>query len=145
MVWLVAAAVLLAGTGAADQPTGLSISLERTACHGTCPVYRVTIDGEGRVVYKGSRFVRVDGTERTTIDPQDVRSLVQAFQRAGFWELKDEYTANVFDLPTTILTLTLDGRTKRVTDYYDPPVALKDLEARVDEIAGIKRWVYVDV
>ena len=40
------------------------ITLERTTCFGVCPVYTLTIYGDGRVVYEGTRFVRTEG-ERT--------------------------------------------------------------------------------
>ena len=37
------------------------ITLERTACFGVCPVYKLTIYGDGRVLYDGIRFVRTEG------------------------------------------------------------------------------------
>ena len=37
----------------------LVITLERTACHGTCPIYKLTIEGNGTVIYEGQDFVQV--------------------------------------------------------------------------------------
>src|SRR5690349_12845182 len=37
------------------------ITLRRTMCLGTCPSYRVTLRGDGTVVYDGDGFVRVHG------------------------------------------------------------------------------------
>ena len=46
--------------GPAGQPTADSaarITLERGPCFGTCPVYSVTLDGSGAVLFEGRRFV----------------------------------------------------------------------------------------
>ena len=45
-----------------DNIKEVVITLERTACFGVCPVYKLTVYGDGRVVYEGKRFVRVEGT-----------------------------------------------------------------------------------
>lgn len=37
----------------------IPISLEQTACYGTCPAYKVTIHGDGNVVYVGNNHVRI--------------------------------------------------------------------------------------
>ena len=39
----------------------LLITMERTPCHGTCPVYKLTISGNGEVTYEGHNFVEVEG------------------------------------------------------------------------------------
>ncbi len=34
-----------------------AITLERTGCYGTCPIYSLTIYGDGKVTYEGKRHV----------------------------------------------------------------------------------------
>jgi len=136
--------VLLQAAPAPAAPT-LLIELERTACFGTCPVYTVSIAGDGTVHYTGTQFVKIAGTHSWKIDPAAVKALAAEIEKAGFFDMKDEYTALVTDHPTTYTTVTLGGRHKRVKDYFGPPPALKAIEDRIDEVAGVRRYVRGDL
>ena len=70
---LLAVIMITAGCTGNKTPTpeelkDVIITLERTECFGTCPVYRLTVHGDGRVVYEGIRFVEVEGTVKTSIE-----------------------------------------------------------------------------
>jgi len=153
-----AAAVLaaLVATPPASQsapqaiPDDFLITLARTSCFGMCPVYSVTIDAKGRVTYEGKKFVRVEGRQSDQIPVTQVAELMATVQRVGFFELDDEYrvvrnadgtTTMVTDLPTTFVTVTSGGRTKRIQDYFGAPEPLHQLEKQIDEAARTKRWV----
>ena len=136
-----------------DSGSDLLITLERTECLGSCPVYKLTIHGDGSVVYEGKRFVRVTGTRKTTISHQALADLIQAFSAIDYPDLKDSYSSIhnpdgsesiVTDLPTTYTSLTLNGRRKAVRDYVGAPKELLELERKIDTIAGSKRWVVID-
>ncbi len=121
------------------------ISLERTACFGRCPIYRVEIRGDGLVSYEGVRFVAVTGKRYRRISPAAVSRLVAQFRAADFYSLQDSYRANVTDLPSKIVTISIGGRTKRVLDYagrnVGMPVAVNDIEEAIDRTAGTSAWV----
>jgi len=53
--------------------TELIITLERTRCLGTCPVYKLTISGDGTVVYEGKDFVKVKGMKKSRVSPLKIR------------------------------------------------------------------------
>ena len=125
-------------------PADLVIKLERTACFGNCPVYSVTIDAQGNVTYKGTRFVRVEGEQTDRIPTSAVATLLATAQRVAFFDLLDSYRAPISDLPTTYVTITANGRTKRVEDYFRAPAGLKELEREIDEAARTGRWVRID-
>jgi hypothetical protein len=134
------------GTSTAEDLSGVAIGLERTPCFGTCPVYSVTIHGDGRVEYEGRNFVAVEGQQAGQADPQAVQSLLAEFDRIGFESLEERYEDPVTDIPSTVLSLTRGGETKTVTlyavDLSQPPrQALADLAQRIDEVAGTERWV----
>lgn len=135
------------------HPSNVVITLERTACLGTCPVYKVTITGDGGVDYEGKEYVRVVGTRRAKINPAEVEHLVQAFQNIHYFDLKDAYRSItnpdgtetiVTDLPTTYTSLSLDGRHMKVEDYVGAPKDLEELEGKIDATANTKRWVAID-
>lgn len=121
------------------------ITLERTACFGACPVYTVSIDGDGAVIYTGRRFVGVTGERHGQASRADVQALLQAFDAARFESLNDAYRAHVTDLPSQIITLTRNGHTKRVLDYAGPsagmPAAVRELELQIDRVANTAQWV----
>ena len=54
---------------------GVSITLERTFCHGDCPIYSVTITGDGTIRYHGDRNVRVIGDATVRVEPADALEL----------------------------------------------------------------------
>ena len=144
---LVVLAVLTAVNGAANQesmPTDLLITLERTACYGECPVYQVTIDARGNVIFEGRHFVRAQGRHTETIPVSSVASLLATAYRIGFFDLRDSYRAPITDLSTTIVTITANGRTKRVEDYFGAPKDLKQFEYAIDEAAGTQGWIRTD-
>ncbi len=117
------------------------ITLERTPCYGPCPVYDVTIYGDGTVVYEGYSNVAVTGTQTTQISPNDVKNLVDEFFAIDFFSLEDEYTANITDLPETYTSITVNGETKRIRDYSGAPWELMNLEHTIDLVAGTAQWV----
>ena len=134
-------------------PPDASIRLQRTSCYGPCPVYTVTIDARGTVTYDGERFVRVVGRRRARIDPSIVAGLLARADGIRFFRMRDAYRAVhnpdgsitvVSDLPTKIVTVTANGRTKTVEDYVGAPDSLAEFEREIDAAAGTKRWVFLD-
>jgi len=151
-----ALAIVLAGcttTQDTDVPRDTIIRLQRTSCLGSCPVYTVTIDARGTVAYDGERLVRVVGRRTVQIDPSTVARLLARAEGIRFFQMRDTYREielpdgtrlSVSDLPTKIVTITVNGRTKGVEDYVGAPDALDEFERKIDDAAGTKRWVFLD-
>ena len=140
MATLTSAAVPVPDAQAQAQAP-IVITLERTMCFGFCPAYTVTLRDDGSVVYEGREHTKVPGDQKWRVDPAAVRALAKEMQDAGFFDLKDEYTSRMTDNPTTYTTLTIGSRSKKVKDYVTGPPTLKDLENRIDEVAGTKKYV----
>jgi hypothetical protein len=152
--WYAAFALLACAPRPAVQtPASLEdvlITLERGSCFGTCPVYRLTVDGAGKVRYDGKAHVSVVGRDSAAIPQSEVRRLLAEFDRAGFDNLADRYTSGqpscpsyAPDSPTAITSLTRGGTTKRVEHDYgcaDVPRALTALERLIDDVVGSDRW-----
>ena len=121
----------------------LVITLERTPCHGTCPVYKLTISGNGKVIYEGHNFVAVEGEQTESLSPTQIQDLVAAFEHANFFSLRDYTDNNAGDSQSVITSITMNGKTKTVNHYYGDnsvPQELFDLESKVDEIVNSKQW-----
>ena len=121
----------------------LVITLERTACRGTCPIYKLTIEGNGTVIYEGQDFVQVKGQQTASLSPEQIQELVSAFEQARFSTLPDYIDQDTTDSPSVITSFTLNGKTKTVNHYYgdnSAPQELFDLESKIDEITNSKQW-----
>jgi hypothetical protein len=142
------AAALLALPAAAQQGKPV-ITLERTACFGTCPIYTVAIYADGTVVYNGERFVDVTGQQTGSIDPETVKQLVAGFEAAGYFDWNDSYTdMHVTDQPTITTSITRDGITKQIARYTgdsSAPLALPYLENWIDLAANTSQWTGKEV
>jgi Domain of unknown function (DUF6438)/Ankyrin repeats (3 copies) len=131
------------------------IKLERTSCFGECPVYTVTIDAHGTVIYDGAKAVRVVGRQTDRIPLSHVAAILETAERIGFFGLKDQYHSiqnadgslrevEIDDIADAFVTITRQGRSKRVRDHIGAPEGLKQLERQIDEATRTKRWILLD-
>lgn len=126
------------------------VTLERTPCFGACPVYTVSISGDGAVRFVGTRFTAHIGEASAEIAPAEVTNLVEELRRGGYFELADAYVADApgcgryaTDSPTVITSVDANGVRKEVRHDYgcgEAPAVLAGLERRIDEVAGSGRW-----
>lgn len=85
-----AAWIQAGGAQTVAVPDDAVIRLERTSCFGECPVYTVTIDARGNVIYDGARAVRVEGRQIDRIPLVNVAAILETAERVGF---RNEHTA----------------------------------------------------
>jgi hypothetical protein len=167
--------LLLAGcwTGAAPEPTpppaselpsAFEITLQRTPCLGRCPVYTVTIDGDGRVKWKGEQNVVVTGKRRATIPQRRIREIEAKLDEVKFFTLDENgeppdpgpqcvrtATSTSCSLSRTIticsdttraiITVRRRDKTHRVANDHCDPSPLDALEALIDDIAHTNVWI----
>lgn len=153
MIALLALGVLFLGactTGSQGGiPEDFQVTIEKSACHGTCPVYTLTVSADGTVTYNGLEHVAVSGEQTATLPESAVIELFDAVQAAEFFSLDEEYTIPATDLPSATTTVTLNGETTAVYHYGlgcgseadNAPTALCDLEAMLEGIAVANGWI----
>jgi hypothetical protein len=81
-----------------------------------------------------------------------VTDLLKAFEDIHFFDLKDKYFEYCTDLPTAIISILVDGKTKQVSNYFGgcegaksgPQVELAKLADQIDGAASAGRWVTCD-
>jgi hypothetical protein len=130
--------------------SGPVITLERTACFGSCPVYTLSVFASGDVQYDGRANVRKVGVATGRVTRDQVDALLSELDRGGYFTFADRYTVSepacgryATDSPTTITSVTLQGRTKRIAHDYGcggAPGALVVLERRIDEALNSGQW-----
>lgn len=122
----------------------VTITLERTGCFGSCPAYSVAISTDG-VVFDGRSSVAASGKHTDRADADKVLKLAQRFVAADFYSMDSSYMASVTDNPTYVLSISIDGRAKKVEDYVGAwegmPAVITELEDEVDAFAQTQRWI----
>jgi len=106
------------------------ISLQRTACFGTCPIYFFRISSDMSGVYHGKNFVEKIGEIEFTLSEEEINSILQKANEINYCQLEDEYFERISDLPRTYIQI-FD---KKILDYYGAPKELKELEKLIDNI-----------
>ncbi len=129
-----------------------SVMLQRTVCYGTCPSYSVQIFSDGKVIYYGGQFVKVQGKRTYSVPVDSVKSLFRFVVKINFFSLQNEYTSKleihtrpdgikdtvvrfVTDAPNKFITIQSRDLTKTIKDYYAGPRELEELEQIIDRIA----------
>jgi hypothetical protein len=125
------------------------ITLRRSECFGVCPVYSLSVSGDGTVSYVGTSYVKVRGVASGQISVSDVQELVNEMWDAGYFEMMEPSpcTSSFTDAPSVITSLRLGRETHRVEHYHGnpcSPASLTTLEDRIDEVAGSERWLRCD-
>lgn len=128
--------------------TSATLRLSRGLCYGMCPSYTVVIHGNGVVEYTGFHYVRVRGKQTGTINQQQMRNILQRLHDVNFINLDDRAFAWCFDTPSVAVTLSVDGKTKRVTSdagcfgtRSGPQGRFVAATDEIDKIVGSDRWV----
>jgi hypothetical protein len=130
------------------QPDVVIASLERTACYGYCPIYKVSIHADGRVAYHGERFVKRKGDATGQLTAAQLASVRAAFVRIDYFKLAASYDhPQITDAPGAITSFTDGGHTKTVPHNQGDgtaPAELGKLEDQIDQIVGVAQWIGTD-
>lgn len=142
-----------------EIPQNLEIKLARTACYGTCPVYELTIYADGKVIFEGKQNVRVQEKAEGQISQEQVKQIIDEFEKADYFSLNDQYKnaqdgCPTFwtDSPSVNTSIRFGEHEKAISHYYGCrekggggakvyPAELYQLESKIDEIANTKQWI----
>lgn len=147
---LVALAGLVASIAYAGGRDGDSsqawISIERTACYGTCPQFALRITSDGKVVYDGKRFVMRRGAQERRLQPAEVARLRRAVDQSGFARLEIHCCDCVTktDAPSTLIDIADQNGVRSIRHYHgcsSAPESLSVLEESIISLSGAAKWI----
>jgi hypothetical protein len=150
-----------AKTNQTKEKTELSLKLERSGCFDFCPVYQLTIQPDGKILFEGIQDTATKGSIESVLSKEKIIEIIAEIEKADFFSLKDSYTSAsdncpswAIDAPTAVLQINLNGNEKKIThslgchEIYNPnevqktfPEKLYNLENKIDEIVETKRWI----
>ena len=117
----------------------LLIELKRTPCYGSCRVYTVKIDKNGKGLFEGVENVEKIGRFSFSLSQDELMEFENAFHQVDFYQLKNIYDGQVSDLPTTYISYYKDGNRKKIMDYYGAPQELRALENSIETLVLSKK------
>lgn len=108
------------------------LALRKTPCYGKCPVFEARFMSDGRVTWLGKKNTERLGHYEAFATPDQLENLQQRIKNSQFQTFQPTYPTNtdkmIMDLPQTITKVQIDGQTIQVTNNYDAPIALQELE-----------------
>ncbi|WP_369935920.1 DUF6438 domain-containing protein [Xanthomonas tesorieronis] len=140
-------------TNTAHETEILSVTMHRSACFGTCPVYTVTAKSDGSVSFDGERDVKVKGKSQGSIAKSDYDYLALSIKRLQFSTWNDQYhfekdgCKSVWtDNPSVDIVVATQTGKKHVSYYYGCrgfALASKiDLLSKIiDDVTDASKWV----
>jgi TolA-binding protein len=137
---------LASATPLKPLPNDLNISLERTSCFGSCPVYKVSISNDGTVIFDGQSYVNKIGITKSSITIEAVQGLYNDFEKHDVFNLNGRFDEmeDYGDAPFAITSIRANGRLKTIKRYTLPKTPaqtwLIELEKKIDEVSGANRW-----
>lgn len=118
-----------------------SISLERTPCFGTCPVYNVTFYRNGHAEYEAVRHLPKLGKFSGEIDPFLYGRLCYLIENSSFDKMEPGYSASWTDDTACIVRVKTGSKTIEVGDYGNVgPIELWAIQEVIDGFCGRIEW-----
>lgn len=116
------------------------ITYEKTICMGPCPAFVFKAYPDGKVTYTGKDFVELKGEYSASLPKEELANLKDVFDKGGYFEFANVYSASVMDLPTTFLYYDNGKQNAKITDYYGAPESLKKLEQDLESLINAINW-----
>ncbi len=135
--------VLLTGSACKKRnqvPESASIVLSKTACFGTCPIYQMTINGNGLATFEGERFTDKIGSFSKQLTEQETKDLFRQLATYDWNSFQDSYPAQVTDLPSVIFHFNFKDVKKKVSVRGEHPPTLDVIDNMLSNIAESDGW-----
>lgn len=122
-----------------------TITLRRTECFGSCPVYDLTLHSDGRAELKAVSGLDKKGDFEGTVNLFSYGKLCYLMEQLHFTEFKPRYDGNWTDAATVIVTATTGNEEFSVSDYSEiGPIELWAIQQTIDNIRHEILWRQLD-
>ncbi len=124
----------------APVPT-IAAVYKKTGCFGYCPIYEVQFYVDGRVKWEGKMNTGTQGIKEATLDKETLAQITRVAEKIKFFNMDRKYPDyQVWDAPSTIIYLNLNGKEHQVQNTLGAPKELKELEQLFDDIIKKQGW-----
>jgi len=113
--------------GMKSQKADEIFTLNTTSCMGPCPVFKLSLYGDKKLVFEGKENTALRGEHETFLTDEQFDSLLGIIDGADWLNLEDEYKSKMLDLPTQNFTYNRNGITKSVIRYGAGPESISNM------------------
>lgn len=94
------------------EPKQKFISLYKGACYGKCPVYKLTINGDGSFIYFGKSNVQYLGAHKGFIPSRELKPMFDKLETYTWNKYPEQYPIDNVDFPQFTLEY-YDGKLRK--------------------------------
>ncbi len=117
------------------------LSLQRSGCFGSCPVYRVQFFRGGKATYKGVSYTQRKGTYEGEVGYYGYGLLCSLVERLNLMGMSDDYQAGWTDDETITIEIETKDGIKTIADYgRQAPPEFQAFRALFDELSERTMW-----
>ena len=117
------------------------ISVVKGACHGSCPIYTLTILNNGKCNFNGKRFCKKLGAFTANLSNIELDLLKQKIAGLDMASYPDQIQSMIPDFPSTEITCDLeDGTPKSVWWRSGAPGELEEMAVLLDKFRQDLSW-----
>ncbi len=116
------------------------IRMEKGACHGTCPIYELTIFNNGKCEFKGVRFCKKLGAFTANMSSFELDLLKQKIDLLDMDSYPEKYESMIVDFPSTEILFATDNGTKSVWWRDGAPGDLEEMAVILDKFRQELDW-----
>lgn len=121
----------------------LFVSIEKSGCFGTCPIFKMSINYDGSVKYIGRKYVEYEGVFEGKVRKSTLEEIGNLIDSNKIMEMDSAYVEpKVTDLPTVTTVINYRGEKKKIVGMIEMPEGLKVLNnylTTVSENIELKR------
>lgn len=89
-----------------------------TSCYGTCPIFDISIDKSGNVLFYGEGYISPIGLQQAKANKNTTNFIFNKFARANPINLEDNYFSTVTDMSSYTTSYLKEGKiVKTIYDY----------------------------
>ncbi len=151
--------------------TELYLSMKRSGCYGRCPIYNLTVQPNGNIIFEDKDYTETIGKAESKLSEDKRNQLITEIEKANFFSLENAYNSDSKNCPNfatdssdVTIYVKLDGKEKTINHYLGCfedekpkdntlinkpqdlseiiyPQNLYNLENKIDERVETKRWI----
>jgi ankyrin repeat protein len=114
--------------------------IEAVGCDGLCPIYKVQVHADGRVIWDGRTSVQVRGQARGNVTAALAGALIEKFRASGFLNVPTGDCSGGTGAATYNAVLHIGNMERRVCNN----AAFRNLRDELELLADIHRWIHGD-
>lgn len=118
-----------------------SLSMHKTGCYGTCPVYDLKLRSTGEVSLNAQYNLPFEGEHFGRLSKTDLATLLQMADSVNWSALEQDYLSGYSDLPATELSYSVDTLVYNLRfEYGYGPKHVEALSRALEQVVDTTQW-----